>query len=88
MKFEYDSNKSITNRQKHGVDFEEAKTIWNTDNVILRALSIDEDRYMIIGEINGRLYSCIYTLRGEIVRIISCRRSRNREEKIYYEKIR
>lgn len=87
MKFEYAENKSLANKEKHGVDFEEAKTIWFGDNVKLPALTKDESRYMIIGKINQALYSCIFTMRGENIRIISCRKSRDGERKVYHEKI-
>ncbi|MFH1287664.1 MAG: hypothetical protein ABII25_03100 [bacterium] len=39
MKFEYDIEKSKINKQKHGIDFEEAKTLFVTDNVVLPAIS-------------------------------------------------
>ena len=86
--FEYDLTKSTTNKEKHGVDFEGAKTIWEGDNVILPAITKGEQRYMIIGKIKSDLYSCIFTIRGEKIRIISCRRSRKNERSIYHEKIR
>lgn len=87
MKFEYDRAKSTLNKQKHGVDFEEAKAIWSGDNIIIPALIKDEPRHMIIGKINQNLYSCIFTIRGENIRIISCRKSRDKERKVYHEKI-
>jgi uncharacterized DUF497 family protein len=43
---------------------------------------------MIIGKINFILYSCIYTIREQRIRIISCRRSREKEKGIYHEKIK
>jgi len=88
MYFEYDTNKSLMNKAKHGIDFEEAKLIWHGDNVILEAMTKDEARYMIIGLIRDKLFSCIFTLRGHKMRIISCRRSRDEEKRIYYEKTR
>lgn len=88
MKFEYDLPKSTKNKQKHGVDFEEAKTIWINNNVILPAITDGEQRYMSIGRIKSRLYSCVFTFRNKNIRIISCRRSREKEERIYYEKIK
>lgn len=87
MNFEYDSKKSLINKDKHGIDFEQAKLIWLNDNIILQALTVGEVRYMIIGNIGTKLFSCIFTMRGYKIRIISCRRSRNEESKIYYEKI-
>ncbi|MDI6794421.1 MAG: BrnT family toxin, partial [bacterium] len=44
-------------------------------------------RAKIIGKIKSDLYSCIFTIRGEKIRIISCRRSRKNERSIYHEKI-
>ncbi|MFH1772085.1 MAG: BrnT family toxin [Candidatus Omnitrophota bacterium] len=88
MEFEYDANKSAANKQKHGVDFEETKVLWVQDNVILSALTRGEQRYMIIGKIEASLYSCIFTLRKNKIRVISCRRSREQERRIYYEKIK
>lgn len=88
MEFEYDSNKSAINKQKHGIDFEEAKTIWSNTHVILPAITEGEQRYMIIGKIKTSLFSCIFTTRDKKIRIISCRRSRKKERNIYHEKIK
>ncbi|MFH1798433.1 MAG: BrnT family toxin [Candidatus Omnitrophota bacterium] len=88
MEFEYDVEKARTNKEKHGVDFEEAKKIWHNDFLMAPALSDGEHRYMIIGKIKESLYSCIFTVRGERIRIISCRKSRDKEKRGYYEKIK
>ncbi len=88
MEFEYNIEKSSTNKKKHGIDFEEAKAIWAGDNVILPAVTRGEPRYMIIGKMGTDLCSCIFTIRRRKIRIISCRRSREKEGRIYYEKIR
>ncbi len=88
MSYEYDSNKSESNKQKHGVSFTEAQAIWLSDNVILPAITRGEPRYMIIGKIYRIVYSCIFTLRAGNIRIISCRRSREKERVIYDEAIK
>jgi hypothetical protein len=87
MNFEYDKNKSLSNKKKHGIDFEESKTLWLGDNVILPAITKGESRYMIIGRINSNIYSCIFTRRYKKIRLISCRKSRDKEKKVYCEKI-
>ena len=87
MEFEYDINKSAANKKKHGVTLEEAKALWAGDNVILPAITKGEQRYMIMGKIGPNLYSCIFTTRREKIRIISCRRIRDKERRIYHEKI-
>ena len=88
MEFEYDIDKSVANKKKHGVTFEEAKVLWVEDNVILPVVTLGEQRYMIIGKIGPNLYSCIFTTRREKIRIISCRRTRDKERRIYHEKLK
>ena len=87
MRFEYDPKKSRLNKDKHGVDFEQAKALWDNDAVIIQARTIGEKRSMIIGWIDERLYSCIFTNRFLKIRIISCRRSSSAERGVYHEKV-
>lgn len=87
MKFEYDPKKSIINKSKHGISFEEIKKLWLSPYVEIKAKILDEPRFIIIGKINEKFYSCIYTMRTGVIRIISARRSRKTEEEIYYETI-
>ena len=84
MKYEYDNNKSLSNKQKHGIDFEEAKLLWNDDRMIEITTSYEnEDRFINIGKINTKFYTIVTTLRGEKIRIISARRARKKEIEIY-----
>ena len=53
----------------------------------MAAKTSDEARYMIIGFLKSEIYSCIFTLRGKKIRIISCRKSHRNERRFYYEKI-
>lgn len=86
MKFEYDPKKSASNKVKHGIDFEEAKSIWKDIFAIIIPAKVEgEPRYAIIGAVFEKLWTAIFTPRGEFTRIISCRRSRD-EEKAKYEK--
>ena len=86
MEFEYDPGKASANKAKHGIGFEEAKAIWLSDNVVIPAITKGEERFMIIGRLGQDVYSCIFTLRKRRVRIISCRRARDKERGIYHEK--
>ena len=88
MEFEYNIDKSALNKKKHSITFEETKAIWVGDNVIIPAITKGEQRYMIIGKIGPNLYSCIFTTRRGKIRIISCRRSREKERRIYHEKLK
>lgn len=85
MIFEYNKNKSDSNKLKHGIDFEEAQNIWNDDFAfeIKSKNSIDEDRFLVIGKLENKVYTVIITYRGEKIRIISVRRARKKEEELY-----
>jgi uncharacterized DUF497 family protein len=84
MKFEWDVAKNSVNRVKHGIDFETAKGLWLDDNRIeIQAPHPVENRYIIIGKLQGKLWTAIYTKRGDAVRIISVRRSRKKEAMLY-----
>ena len=87
MKFEYNEAKSIKNKQKHGIDFEEAKNLWEDEDALIVPANIvdDEVRYALISKFLKKCYVAIFTLRNEKYRIISVRRCRKNEEKKYDE---
>jgi uncharacterized protein len=82
--FEYDPEKSAINQTKHGIDFNRAQLLWSdAKRVVVPARSTTESREAIISELNGALWTAIYTLRGDVTRIISVRRSRDEEREGY-----
>lgn len=82
--FEYDPDKSRANHDKHGIDFETAKVLWDDSNLLeVQARSSTEPRFLNIGLIEGKHWSAVVTYRGERVRIISVRRSRAAEVALY-----
>jgi len=85
MKFEFDPIKSQTNAQKHGIDFQAAQALWEDENLIQLASkqSLDEPRWLVIGRIGAKHYTAIITYRGDAIRIISVRRSREKERMLY-----
>ena len=85
MDFEYDINKSLNNKDKHGIDFEEAKSLWdNKHSLIVPANIIDnENRYAMISKLNKKCFVAIFIIRNDKYRIISVRRCRKNEEKDY-----
>ncbi len=84
MGFEYDPEKSADNKRKHGVDFEEAQALWSDFALLeIPARVTDEPRLVVIGKMNGKHWSAVITRRGDNVRIISVRRSRDEEVAIY-----
>jgi len=84
MKFEFDPDKSDRNKKKHGIDFYESQALWDDPDLIeIPARTTDEPRLLAIGKIAGRYWSAVITDRGEGVRIISVRHSREEEIEIY-----
>lgn len=83
MIFEYDPIKSASNRNKHGIDFEEAQAIWERDPLILPSRFPDEPRKLAIGQLGKRVYTAIFTERDDKIRLISCRRASKEEIRIY-----
>ena len=87
MEFEFDPAKSAANKAKHGIDFVEAQALWADDEIVdtkSTAEVASELRFLVVGQIEGKHWTAICTLRGEAVRIISVRRAR-KEEVGYYE---
>jgi uncharacterized protein len=89
MRFDWDENKAVSNRSKHGVSFEEAKTVFDDPLYVDfydPAHSEEEDRYLIVGESSQRrLLIASYTERGNLIRLISAREVTRTERKVYEE---
>lgn len=84
MEFEFDPAKSEANEAKHGIDFNEAMELWDDENRIeIPAHTTDEQRFLVVGRIAGKHWSGVITYRDEVIRIISVRRSRSEEVKLY-----
>jgi len=84
MDFEYDDQKSLSNQQKHGIGFDEAKAIWDDPgHAEIPAKVTDESRSLVIGVIRGKHWSAVITRRNGKIRLISVRRARKEEIEIY-----
>jgi len=84
MEFEFDQDKSDTNKRKHGIDFVEAQALWDDpDRLQVPARTQGEARFMLIGRIGSKHWSAIFTLREKKTRIVSVRRSRTKEMEAY-----
>jgi len=84
MNFEFDHQKSCSNKEKHGIDFLEAQYLWlDPARVIVPARTLNESRYLLIAQLHGISWSAVFTLRDDIVRIISVRKTRQNEKEIY-----
>jgi len=82
--FEYDDKKSESNFIKHGINFIDSQILWDDPNILeVKTKYEAETRYIVIGKINTKHWSAVITYRGEIIRIISIRRSREAEVNLY-----
>ncbi len=89
MEFEWDEEKATANLAKHGVSFEEAKTVFD-DPLYVDFYdpdhSFDEHRYIIIGESQQSRWLIVsYTERGDSARLISAREVTRSERETYEE---
>ena len=89
MKFEWNDAKSKANVKKHGVTFDEAKSVFFEDTALLfddPDHSDDEDRFLLLGPSGERRILVVvhcYRDRDEVIRIISARPATNRESQTY-----
>ena len=85
--FEWHEKKAKRNEAKHGVTFDEAKTIFNDPFAMTVSdpdHSDEEERWLDIGlSAEGRLLVVWYTERSERIRIIGSRRATKAEERAY-----
>lgn len=84
MEFEFDPRKSEANQRKHGIDFNQAKRLWDDPAVVqIPAGTADEPRFLMIGRLQGKHWSAVITYRSSVIRLISVRRSRPEEVQLY-----
>ena len=87
ISFEFDEQKSLSNLQKHGIDFVQAQALWNDQDLIeIPAKTVDEPRSMVIGKIKDNHWSAVITYRNKRIRIISVRHARTEEVNLYESK--
>jgi uncharacterized DUF497 family protein len=89
IEFEWGQNKADSNFLKHGVSFDEAKSVFD-DSVYVDFYdpdhSYNEHRYIIIGHsVKNRLLIVAYAERKNKIRLISAREATRREKKVYEE---
>jgi uncharacterized DUF497 family protein len=89
VRFEWDPRKATANLRKHGVSFDEAKSVFSDDvaqSWADNAHSDVEDRFIIIGtSVVGRLLVVCYCFRGnDSIRIFSSRKANAAEVQLYF----
>jgi hypothetical protein len=92
LRFEWDERKATVNRRKHGVSFEEARTVFLDENALLRPdedHSDEEDRFVLLG-LSAQLRTLVvchcYRRDDEVIRIISARKANSFERRQYEDR--
>jgi uncharacterized DUF497 family protein len=82
--FEWDETKRRSNLAKHGIDFLDARQIFD-GRLVLETKSpyTEEERFVTVGPLNERYVTVVWTPRQENVRIISARYARRMEIRAY-----
>src|SRR5262245_16967988 len=92
LEFEWDPRKSQANFRKHGVSFEEARTVFYDDNALLiddPDHSETESRFVLLGvsqELHLLLVCHCYRRAGQVIRIISARKAEPSERLTYSDR--
>ena len=91
LEFEWDPKKAEANRARHGIDFEEALTVFRDPLARIfddEEHSEDERREMVVGHsVKQRLIVACFTVQGERIRLISARKATRWERKDYEENV-
>lgn len=91
IQFEWDNNKNATNKKKHKISFEEAKTVFYDEEALIiddPEHSEEEERFIILGLSNraNLLVVChCYRVSDTVIRIISARKATKTESNQYNE---
>ena len=85
--FEWDEEKARLNREKHGVSFEEAASVFLDLDYCLIRDRLHEDRFVALGFSGfARLLFVVHCERGERIRLLSARRATQRERRTYEQR--
>lgn len=84
---EFDPAKDEANRFKHGLRLTFGSRVFDDSDHIISASfrEVDgENRNKAVGFIDGKLYTAVHVWRGEVIRLISARRSNASEQRDYH----
>ncbi len=88
LKFEWNKSKAKENYAKHGVSFELAEKVFK-DPFAVEFLDdrqdYGEERFIVIGMVDGDILYVVYTERKDVIRIVSARRATKREQKTWFQ---
>jgi uncharacterized DUF497 family protein len=89
MKFEWDENKNDSNVKGHGIDFRDAKNIFDGYTLTIEDDRFDygEQRFVSFGIMYGHVIAVVHLENEEVIRIISARKATKNEQKEYFKQV-
>ena len=87
--YEWDEAKRRDNLVKHGLSFEDASLVFAGRCATFedKRYGYGEERFITLGQLEGRVVVIAHTRRGKRTRIISMRKANSREQKIYQKRL-
>ena len=87
MEYQWDRNKALTNKSKHGIDFADAVSVFSDELAItIFDGRFAEERFITMGmDAFNRILIVVYTMRDDEIRLISARKATKNERKQYKE---
>ena len=87
MKFEWDEEKRLVNVTKYGLDFADAKYVFEGATFTIEddRFAYGEQRFITIGMLKSIVVVITHTKRNNVIRVISMRKASKHEQKIYYQ---
>ena len=86
MEFEFDVAKNRANLTEHGIDLQDAALVFVDEHrldIVDDRKNYGEPRRIVVGEVVGRVWVVVYTVRGGVHRLISARKANEREQRRY-----
>jgi uncharacterized protein len=86
VKFDWTLSKADSNERKHGLDFRFGIRVFKDRRHIIYDVSRSKDgeeRFKAVGMVDGKLYCVVFTMRDDVCRIISARRTNAGEDRAY-----
>ena len=86
MEFEWDEKKRDLKLKKHGMDFIDAKKVFESATLTIEdsRFIYDEQRFITLGMLEGIIVIIAHSEENEIIRVISMRKATKNEQKIYF----
>ena len=90
MRFEWDEKKRLIHIRRHGIDFVDAESIFDSETytVVDERFDYGEVRWLTLGIVKGRILAVIHLEDDDLIRIISVRKAERHEQETYFKNIR